>query len=299
MSNVSVTVRVNGVNYKTYTCTVSVTSPSMSINGATTICTDTSNYSINSLPCNASVSWSVAPAGVVSLSCTSCSTTTLTKLADGVVTLTATITNVCGLGSIQLTKNITIGKPIISSNDALMIYSQPGDENEVCRYEGNTFNFTVTGDTSVTWNATSHQGGSWPSWNQAGDNLYVEFFTAAQQTLIMNLEASNICGSTTYDFGFIAIDCSAKMMSSKNQFKVSPNPANNVIRVTPAEVPAGVSKKPITQLIILDFNKNIVAQKKYNNEGSADLNIASLKPGVYYIQIISEKYSETQTILKK
>lgn len=299
LSNVSVTVKVNNANYKTYTCTVTLTAPSMSINGSSSICSSTpSSYYINNLPCNASVSWSISPSGIVSPSCTSCSTTSLTKLANGAITLTATITNVCGLSRIQVTKNIAVGLPNVSSADALIIYSQPGDENEICRYQGTTYGFTVTNSSSVIWSAVSHLGGSWPSWNQSDDDLYVEFFTAAQQTLVMNLDASNACGSTTYDFGFVAVDCGGRLAPTKKAFKVSPNPASNFVNVTTV-AKINLVNRPIREILVSDVSKNIILRRSFDNARSAQLNIASLKPGIYYLRIISGNYVEVQTFLKK
>src|SRR5690606_38020494 len=94
----------------------------------------TSNYSINNLPCNASVSWSASPGGVVSLSCTSCPSITLTKLADGVVTLSATITktNACSSGTETKDLTITVAAPKI-------IYTPSGQE--AYNLTGQRFNY--------------------------------------------------------------------------------------------------------------------------------------------------------------
>lgn len=78
-----------------------------SINGSSQFCTGSLTYSINAP--SATVRWSVSPSGIVSLSCTNCNQTRLTKVSGGTVTLTATITNACGNISSTATKSITAG----------------------------------------------------------------------------------------------------------------------------------------------------------------------------------------------
>jgi hypothetical protein len=194
--------------------------------------------------------------------------------------------------------NINISEPP-AVYASIMIYSGPGDENEVCRYEGNIIDFSYTANTTPTWSAVSHQGGSWPSWTPwSNDDLYVEFFTGAQNTLILHLDATNSCATVSYDFGFKAIDCTPRMASPKS-FKVSPNPANNIINISPLETTGTKAEsKLISYVTISDISNNIISMTKFGNVKNATLSIASLKPGTYFVKITSGNYSETQTILK-
>ena len=53
-----------------------------------------SSYSLTNIPTNSTVTWSITPpSGIAKLGCTTCNQTTLTKLANGTVTLTASIAN--------------------------------------------------------------------------------------------------------------------------------------------------------------------------------------------------------------
>ena len=65
LSNVSATVTANGVNYTTNSSAVTVTLPDLSINGSDALCSGSSPYFINNLPCNAAVSWQATPSGIV------------------------------------------------------------------------------------------------------------------------------------------------------------------------------------------------------------------------------------------
>lgn len=100
------TVTLNGSNINTTnTGSISYYQPNLTINGNSNICSGSSNYYVNGLPCNANVTWSLSPStGVVSPSCLSCNQTTLTKQQAGTVILTANVTNACGQALHQLPK---------------------------------------------------------------------------------------------------------------------------------------------------------------------------------------------------
>ena len=115
LSNISVTVRVNNRDYKTYSCTVTVPNPTMSINGSSSFCDGTSSsYTVNGLTCNATVSWSATPSGIVTINSPNSTQTTLTKITDGTVSFTATISNVCGQQIITTKPDIIVGAPVVS-----------------------------------------------------------------------------------------------------------------------------------------------------------------------------------------
>jgi hypothetical protein len=98
-----------------------------------------------------------------------------------------------------------------------MIYYSPGDENVICTYQGNTYDFTYTSNSNINWTAVSHVGGPWPFWIADGNgDLYVEFFNPRQNKMVLNMNASNTCRSTTYNFGFKSVTCTLnKHMHSK------------------------------------------------------------------------------------
>lgn len=121
LENVSAVVTVAGVNYATNTSIVNITTPAVSIMGGN-ISNGPVNYSITSLPCGASVVWSVSPSGIVSPpSCTNCSSTSLSRTTNGTVTLTAVVTS-CGVSQ-TITKQISVCTPY---NLATNLTATPG-----------------------------------------------------------------------------------------------------------------------------------------------------------------------------
>jgi hypothetical protein len=104
----------------TNTTNVSALIPTtFSISGDNLFCTTSNPYTIPNLPAGSIVSWSTTPTGIATPGTPNSTQTTLIKSANGVITLTATITNACG-GPITLTKNnIVVGTPDIPNINAL------------------------------------------------------------------------------------------------------------------------------------------------------------------------------------
>ena len=254
--------------------------------------------------------WLVTPNTVFGNANSTSNPTTVTKLTNGEGNIQLTISSPsCPASFVYNTQEIT-GKPklvsgapeVFGNNPPMMIYSGPGTENEVCRYQGTTFDLTYTSSSIVNWTGVSYQGGPSPSWSpDVNGDIYVEFFKPTQNTLVLQMNASNTCGSTSYQFGFKAIDCGGlKMPSSKNLFKISPNPASNIINITPLKIAGEKPEdKMITEVIISDLNNSAISSKKFSNVQSAELFTSEIKPGVYFVTIVCGKYKEVQKIIKK
>lgn len=80
-----------------------------SVSGANTLCSS-SSYSVSGLPTGATVNWVANPTGRVSISNPNSSSPSITRIADGGVTLTANL-QIAG-HSYKVSKNIYSGKPI-------------------------------------------------------------------------------------------------------------------------------------------------------------------------------------------
>lgn len=78
------------------TVTFSTAAPFLAITGASEFCNSASYTVPLSVPCGASIVWSIQPLqnhpNVATLSCTNCQTVTLTKVNNGTVLLRATVT---------------------------------------------------------------------------------------------------------------------------------------------------------------------------------------------------------------
>ena len=82
-----------------------------SISGNSYVCTS-QPYSVNT---SSPVTWTASPAGILNFSCTSCNSTTVTKVGNGSATLTATINSGCGTG-FSANLSISIGGPYVGIN---------------------------------------------------------------------------------------------------------------------------------------------------------------------------------------
>jgi hypothetical protein len=305
--NVSVTVKVNGINYETYTTSVA-TGTNFTIIGSSTICLSNSVYSVENLPCNSNVTWSVSNPNIVSLSSTTGNSVTLTRISDGDFTLSAQLSNTCN-GSQPSPKQIHIGKPFvmvdISSNGNYSALpsgtNNLANYNSVCNYQDVFLNMYVTGASSVNWNKVSSSATN-IYWSQNSNNLYFYFFNVGQ-TALFRINASNACGTTTQDYGFKSIDCSS---TGCDVYAVSPNPASESIDVGVPNIPP-----PPTCLTTSQFNELDIAQITiYDQDGTRKLNqkfaaktkrvhfnLNGLKKGIYIIEISSKNYLERKQII--
>jgi hypothetical protein len=324
-SNVSATVTAGGNSYQTNTATVSVSNPTLSIGGNSSFCTGTSNYSISNLPCNASVSWSASPSGIVSLSCTSCSSTTLAKLADGVVTLTATITktNACSSGTEVKDLTVTVGAPKIiyapSGQEAFNLTGQrfnygangPGNSFSVCPSEYLTFTpYFPSGYNPPT--ITAHQWTISGSYSSVGfltqDYLSVTSASTHPNAFNFTYQYQNSCGWSPVYYG------SAGTMNCDNgeePFRVSPTktPKEKIIK---QDGLVSVFPNPVNDVLYISINSKDfgrVTVKLYNALGKevkkvlvisplTSINLSALTKGIYFVQILDGQKITTHKVIK-
>ena len=89
--------------------------------------------------------------------------------------------------------------------------------------------------------------------------------------------------------------------SPAKEFSVSPNPLSDLLTVNSItdRYLNSENAKQITEVIISDFNSQIVMRKKFDNANTAQFHTSSLRQGSYIVTIISGKYQETHTITKQ
>src|SRR3954462_10425055 len=81
----------------------------LSIKGDKLFCTTSNIYTIENLPKGATVHWKVSPKGIAAITSPYSHQTTLNKISDGNVTLTAVVTYT--RESVTLKKRVTVGNP--------------------------------------------------------------------------------------------------------------------------------------------------------------------------------------------
>lgn len=303
--NVSATVTANGNTYNTNTSTVSITQPALSINGNSTICSGSSNYLINGLPCNASVAWSITPAtGIANLSCSSCTTTSLSYVSNGTVTLTAIVSNLCGGANVTMSRDISIGSP----NSLTGTYSTVTSTKTL-----QTVNFVPSGNiyAQYQWPGISNIVAVLTSGSPSGTGFYsftngFSFNISSGQSVSVYLTGNGSCGQVNATRSFI--------QSSSYSLVASPNPATNNINVAITEVQDTASStanskvsitsntRGITKMFLYDFNTGVLVKQwtfKEMESINYNLNIVGVKTGVYVLKMErNNKITSTKIIVK-
>ncbi len=211
LSSISASVLANGTTFNTNACNVAMTpisSSSLSIVGGNAICTSPITYSVSGLPCGAIVNWSIGQTGTIVTSTVSGNTITLSKVSTGSISLTATISNLCGATPIVIALyNIYVGIPVSGTYTAYT----PG--RSYGPYNLTSFNTPVTvasGSTQVSFAVTMPSQNTTYAWSQtsptSGYNVTspVLNFTVfiPPGSARFNLVASNTCGTYSNSYFF-------------------------------------------------------------------------------------------------
>ena len=256
-SNVSATVAANSNNYPTTNAaSVSITQPSMSVSGSASFCASTSNYSVVGLPCNATVAWDISPAsGIGSIFPTTGPSTTITKVADGNVTLTANVTS-CG-ATTPVTLPVHVGA--YTSSD----YTLSGNNGSTYYCTNQTISFGVSGGsaTNHVWTvpsgwSTVYNGGSYVAL-RSPSNPY-------PPTGTVSVSFTEPCGATVTKSMFLAYSSSA-CNTNDPRFKIYPNPASSYLNV---EVDLAVPNNSNTHIVgvqLLNQSATLVYNQSYPN----------------------------------
>ncbi len=186
--------------------------PTLTITGgADVLCSGTSTYTVNGVPTGATVSWGISNTNIASIPIPSTGTSvTLTKTGNGVVVLTANVTD-C-IQTYPVTKSITLGAANISSTYTYNESQQPihlwgADQyyNPLCSGVTSNIIADVQGQSSVTWSKVTSSPEAIP-WTQTSNGVQFNFWNFGQ-TVIFEVDASNICGTTTQQYAFQSINC--------------------------------------------------------------------------------------------
>lgn len=255
-----------------------------SISGSAFICA-AENYSVtSSMP----VTWSVAPAGIVSLS-VSGGVATLTKITDGYVTLTASTNSGCS-PAYNSSKAIMVGNPPpqgICGPDFDLCHERVGpyasDIATVCSpapYPGVTYQWQIDSDPIAT--ATSV-------------TVYGYRYSLGWHPIKVRSYACGVYSSWT-ESAFLVVNCSEP---GGRSFVVSPNPANDVINIVPSNSSQVVStttdsrgqqvqKSPalIKEVRVYDYLGILKRVQSYDRVSQARIPLNGLTTGNYVVEII-------------
>jgi hypothetical protein len=323
LQNVQVTVRVNNANYKTYTCNVSSTNPTISISGSNNFCSSES-YSISNLPCNASVSWSASPSGIVSFSSTTSTNPTVTKITDGVVTLYATITNsnACNSATINKELVVTVGTPKLiyasSGAEAFNLTGQnfnygangPGNSFSVCPSENLSFTpFVPSGYAPTIYAHSWTISGSYSSVGSLNQpSLDVTSAASPYNNFSFTYQYQNACGWSPLYYGTAStIDCAGGQEPFRVKFEkglaeedsslitgisMYPNPVRDRLIISLDKRIAGIK---IIRLV--DATGRSISSQQITGH-TTTINFSGLANGIYYVEINQGKKRFIRKVIK-
>lgn len=281
--------------------------------GDNVVCGTSNNYTLTNLPAGATVHWDVTPLGIATPNTPNAMQTTLTRNSNGIITLTATISNACG-GTITVTKeNIRVGLPTISSTytyngsqQPIYLWGSDQHYNPLCAHTTTYIVSNIQGASSVTWSKVT----STPTaiaWTQNSNGMQFNFW-GLNQTAIFEVDATNACGTTAQQYGFQSIDCGSGGGCAR--FIITPNPAKSFFRIIKPRIPLcrigifdhGTIKNAayfIQSVKIYDRVGNIQSQTRFapNSRQQADINTSMLKTGIYFVDISDGKTTERHQLV--
>jgi hypothetical protein len=212
------------------------------------------------------VTWTVSNSNIAYIVTLTSSKISLHKTTDGVVTLTAAISNCT-----SLTKTITVGTPPPTS-----LYL----ESQVC-IGGSDWDatFQATPATSGLTYWWSVNGGSFYSSSSSTYNL----FMSSDASISLDVKIQNTCGTSAplsdqYGPTVFYSPCNWWRMS------VSPNPSKDKVHVKiKKDKDDKQTTKPKWQVTLFDKDYNAV-RKFETSESEFTIERNGLKPGLYYLQ---------------
>ncbi|MGE5107924.1 MAG: T9SS type A sorting domain-containing protein [Sphingobacteriales bacterium] len=312
-TSLTATVTVGTNSYTTNTATVTSVNETLSIIGSNPLCGGSSIYSIANLPtCGAVVSnWNATPGGIVQITDNGNNTATVTKLANGQVTLTATVTltNACNTSTPNLSFPLSSGAfPLTGYYFVNSNYNQPtqntlGPNNAAIFLPANQF-FGVTAyisNTNIPSPSWARATSSYPfTWSSSGIQLNFSGYSGtvaySQRNGTFDFTANTGCGLTTTTFTWPVIPT-----SSSFSVIVSPNPATDNLAVSIEGEPTITKVSGKTANVTLTLynltSTEIVKRWSFkNNQPKFNLNIIGIKKGLYILKVNKDKLEQTKQI---
>lgn len=252
----------------------------LEISGPSNFCTSES-YSVNDLPPGATVTnWSASPSGYVNIS-SSGNTATVTKVADGLVTLTATINTACGTQPV--TREITVGNPPYPYGELIPI----GETNAV---SGTYYSYYIPDDypgaISYTWDIIG--GGNTPPDVYYHSPTSVDIMFSAEGDYSLQVEITTGCGIVLSQWLDVYV-------TDYGYYAYSPNPADNELAIEyknnkSNEKPDKKQEKKQFEVSLMDDKGRVLRSSKNNHESNKVIfNTLDIQNGVYYLHIKDEK----------
>ncbi len=265
---------------QTYDCDDYCDPNSSIIIGDNSFCNTSNSYSIPSLPPTSVVVWSATPSGIVTIN-SSGTSVTLSKQADGIITLTATVSNTCFGQSVISKPNILVGSPKPGQVTFSLIDPVMGK---------------LYADIEPVENATSYY------WYKNGVLNSAFNYGTSSHFLIPR----NIC-DIEYDISVAAVNsCGVSPQSHANAyvpcdyyFVMSPNPATSTVNISLVEnnFLKSSSNKTFTEIKIYDNKGNVKKIQSFPKVKTATFSVSGLQNGIYFVEISNGTFKEKKQLI--
>jgi hypothetical protein len=254
------------------TITNTVRVPYINYSGNEFVCSSNKTFTlVNTIP-GRSTAWSVSPSNLVNVSSGSGSTATIrakTSYTGGEATLTFTLSK-SGCDPVVITEELYIGKPSVSS-------SSMNGQSPVSLVA-----IAIGSPTSYSWTKVTGTGNIYPNNNtcQAYNTSY----------MVVNASATNTCGTKSIKDFYL-------QSSGWSQIIIN-NPTQDVFYVDIGKL--AKSKVQVRNIIISGEKNNYLRRHKYIQDGRDKLlfNLEGQMPGIYFIQIETDRGIITEKIVK-
>lgn len=255
------------------------------INGASLLCTS-GTYTIDNLPAGASVTWS-GPSNIVSLTPDG-NAVTASRVGDGQITLTATVTNVCGANTVVINRTIDVGAPVLEIISD--IHCQQGQIIQ-------SFLFTALPD------PVSPTRYNWGYMQNGVPTRILDTQQTIQKKFGLGPHTIYVFGDNSCDsgeralFNFEVVPCSGFQLETL-VLTVSPNPASSELNLNIKENNDTESLEPdiklaqninrSTKISLYNINSSVlVKQWSFSEADNYNylLNIAGFKGGIFVLKV--------------
>ncbi len=236
---------------------------------------------VPNLPAGSTIFWAIA-SNIATVS----QAGTVTPTGTGSTTLSAHVTTPCG--SFTLTKNISIGTPVISISS-----SRSGSCNG--SFQSWQLNATSSSDVlSWQWTVDNPSSGSWVVYSPSSPSTLVAVSGGGG----ISVTATNSCG-TTKDGVTIYSNCFSYRLTA------SPNPTSDNVTVSLVDPDPKYDKIKIRhqvlmyQIKVIDPSGNIKKQYKYTGVSNTKISLSGLKNGNYTIQAFDGMTWSSAKVIKQ
>ncbi len=263
---------------------------STNLNGDNFFCNTSNLYSVANLPAGASVQWTATPIGLATINTPNATQTTLTKNGDGVLTLAARVTPICGTPYNVERTNITSGRGASSLNFTRMVANCDAGPYLYAAYT------PIPTATNCSWYKKDMTLASNP-FVFLEDALDGTDYPLRRGNRYYTIRAvvTTPCGNITSDAVVFAPNCTgARLM-------LSPNPVTNTLNLSTIEDKETfkTGENNIQEVVITDKMGIVVFQKKYAvGTKKITMPVNNLKSELYFIKTWDGKTWETLQFIK-